>query len=155
MKNILNSNVYLDDMLLRKTLLEYDVEYLFDCINEQIIYTEFSKNYDNDGCDFIPLELFNRGISILINYASYVKRNFNKNVVIPKFEINNTDIVISFEKDENIKLRFILFDNSNYMYITYYNDYCFLNNLEINISQILDEIKPLDEIFILFPIVFD
>lgn len=153
MKNILNSNVYLDDTLLRKTLVEYDVEFLFDCIKEEMQYLDISKNFDGDGVDFISLDLFNRGMSILINYASYVKNLTNKNIIIPIFEVDNTNIVIAFQLENNVSLKFILFDKSNYIYVSYYNNYCFINALEINISQILDEIKPFSDIFILFPVI--
>lgn len=153
MKNILNSNVYLDDALLRKTLVEYDVEFLFDCIKEEMLYLNIPKNFDGDGVDFISLDLFNRGMSILINYASYVKNLTNKNIIIPIFEVDNTNIVIAFQLENNVSLKFILFDKSNYIYVSYYNNYCFINALEINISQILDEIKPFSDIFILFPVI--
>lgn len=152
MKNILNTNVYLDDILLRKTLFEYDVEYLFDVIKEQIPYIEIPENYDNDGCDFILLDLFNKGMSILVNYASYVKKITNKNIVMPNFEFDSTDMVISFVTDNNVTLKFIIFDKSNYMYATYYNNYCYINAIEFNISQMLDEINPFSDIFILIPI---
>lgn len=153
MKNILNPNVYLDDTLLRKTLVEYDVEYLFDCIKEEIPYIAIPKNFDGDGVDFISLDLFNRGMSILINYASYVKHLTNKNIVTPKFEVDNTNIVIAFQLEDNVSLKFILFDKSNYIYVSYHNNYCFINALEINISQMLDEINPFSDIFILFPVI--
>lgn len=153
MKNILNSNVYLDDTLLRKTLVEYDVEYLFDCIKEEIPYIAIPKNFDGDGVDFISLDLFNRGMSILINYASYVKHLTNKNIVTPIFEVDNTSIVIAFQLEDNVSLKFILFDKSNYIYVSYHNNYCFINALEINISQMLDEINPFSDIFILFPVI--
>lgn len=153
MKNILNPNMYLDDTLLRKTLIEYNVEYLFDCIKEETKYLDIPQNFDGDGINFISLDTFNRGMSVLINYASYVKGLTNKNTVIPVFEIDSTNIVIAFQLEDNVNLKFILFEKSNYMYVSYYNDYCFINALEINVSQMLDEIKPFSDIFVLFPVI--
>ena len=136
----------------KKTVAQKIVYGSFDIIKEQIPYIEIPENYDNDGCDFISLNLFNKGMSILINYASYVKKITNKNIAMPSFEFDSTDMVITLTTNNNVILKFIIFNNSSYLYVTYYNNYCYINAIEINISQMLDEIKPFSDVLILLPI---